>query len=129
LELETRKLQAEMTRVQDDSKKLASDYIERKVELEKRTAEVAETVRREAEGAEEKHQRQSPDSRARGPPPVHHGIKFRGGHQAPALRPSELQRQWKPRRGFFGNIGHALDAVSFCSKCTMMADDGGLVEQ
>jgi predicted nucleic acid-binding Zn-ribbon protein len=69
LELETRKLQTEMTRVQDDSKKLASDY----TELKKRMAEVAETARRYLERPNAP--KRNIGARFKSSRPVHHGIK------------------------------------------------------
>ncbi|KAF7374716.1 hypothetical protein MSAN_00356900 [Mycena sanguinolenta] len=58
LEIETRKLQAEMTRVQNDSKKLASEYTKQRLELEKQMNVIAEAGKRDAERAQEKHLRE-----------------------------------------------------------------------
>jgi chromosome segregation ATPase len=44
--------------VQNDSRKLASEYTQQRVELEKRMAQVAEAAKKEAEIAEENHRRQ-----------------------------------------------------------------------
>ncbi|KAJ7168445.1 P-loop containing nucleoside triphosphate hydrolase protein [Mycena filopes] len=108
LEVETRKLQAEMSRVQDDSKKLASDYSAQKAELERRMAEATEVARRD----EENHQRQIQELEDR----------FRQSTEAEKAviqrqlsdvqrQYDEARRQWQPRRGFFGKLGGALDAI------------------
>ncbi|KAJ7928822.1 P-loop containing nucleoside triphosphate hydrolase protein [Mycena leptocephala] len=58
LERETKKLQAEMTRLQNNSKEMVSDYYKQKAELERRmveVAKVAEEARRDAERVEESH--------------------------------------------------------------------------
>ncbi|KAF7374719.1 hypothetical protein MSAN_00357200 [Mycena sanguinolenta] len=55
LEIETRKLQAEMTRVQNDSKKLASEYTKQRLELEKGMKQIVDAGKRDAEIAEKKH--------------------------------------------------------------------------
>jgi chromosome segregation ATPase len=115
LELETRKLQAEMARVQNDSNKLASDYTQQKAELEKRMADVAEAARKETEAAEENHRRQIQELEDR----LHHSSVASNSEKEDIQRKlSDLQRQydearsqWRPRRGFFGKIGRALDSV------------------
>jgi hypothetical protein len=58
LERETKKLQTEMTRLQNNSKEMVSDYYKQKAELERRmveVAKVAEEARRDAERVEESH--------------------------------------------------------------------------
>ncbi|KAJ7928821.1 hypothetical protein B0H13DRAFT_2544616 [Mycena leptocephala] len=113
LELETRKLQTEMTWVQDDSKKLASDY----TELKKRMAEVAETARREAECAEEKHRRQIKELETI----QELGDRLRESTTASAAEKEEMKRQIselkqrlnRPKEGLFVNIGRALDSIFF----------------
>ncbi|KAJ7126809.1 P-loop containing nucleoside triphosphate hydrolase protein [Mycena epipterygia] len=115
LEIETRKLQAEMSRVQNDSRKLASDYTEQKAELEKRMAEVAEAAKRDAECAEADHRRQIQELEDR----LHQSASATNAEKEDIRRQlSDIQRryeearnQWQPRRGFFGNIGRALDSV------------------
>ncbi|KAF8206195.1 hypothetical protein K438DRAFT_1816773 [Mycena galopus ATCC 62051] len=115
LEVETRKLQAEMARVQNDSKKLASDYTEQKAELEKRMADVASAARKDVENAEENHRRQIQELENR----LHHSTMASNSEKEVIQRKlsdlqrqyDEARRQWRPRRGFFGRIGHALDSA------------------
>ncbi|KAJ6531999.1 P-loop containing nucleoside triphosphate hydrolase protein [Mycena capillaripes] len=111
---ETSKLQAEMTRAQSDSRKLASDYAEQKVELENRMAEVAEAARREAECAEENHRRQVQELQDR----LHQSTTAANSEKEEIHRKlSDLQQQYeqmrskKSRRRIFGNIGRALDGA------------------
>ncbi|KAJ6513018.1 P-loop containing nucleoside triphosphate hydrolase protein [Mycena sanguinolenta] len=112
LEVETRKLQAEMARVQNDSKKLASDYIEQKAGLEKRMAEVASAARKDAEIAEENHRRQIKELEDR--------LQQSSSAEKETIQRqlSDLQRQYdearskrRPRLGFFGKIGRRLDSA------------------
>jgi hypothetical protein len=58
LEIETRKLQNEVSRVQTDAQKLVSEYSEEKIRLEKRMQELAESSRQEAARAREDYNRQ-----------------------------------------------------------------------
>ncbi|KAJ7096526.1 P-loop containing nucleoside triphosphate hydrolase protein [Mycena belliarum] len=111
LEIETKKLQAEMSRVQEDSQKLASDYNTQKAELEKRM----EAAKRDAECAEENHRRQIQelDERLRQSATATNSEKDDIRRQLSEVqqRYEEARRlsQWGPRRGFFGNVGRALD--------------------
>ncbi|KAJ7745774.1 P-loop containing nucleoside triphosphate hydrolase protein [Mycena metata] len=111
LEIETKKLQAEMSRVQDDSKKLASDYNEQKAELERRMAQAAEAAKRD----EENHQRQinELEDRLRQSDTATNAEKEEIRRQLSDVQRQydEVRRQWQPRRGFFGKIGHALDGL------------------
>ncbi|KAJ7285185.1 P-loop containing nucleoside triphosphate hydrolase protein [Mycena rebaudengoi] len=115
LEIETRKLQAEMARVQNDSQKLASDYSEQKAQLERRMAEVAEAAKREAESADANHRRQIQELEDR----LHQSTVATAAEKDDIRRQlSDLQRQYEearhsqPRRiGFFGKIGRALDST------------------
>ncbi|KAJ7707500.1 P-loop containing nucleoside triphosphate hydrolase protein [Mycena rosella] len=113
LEVETRKLQAEMSRVQNDSQKLASDYTAQKAALEKRMAEVAEAAKRDAECAEENHRRQIQDLEDR----LRQSDTATNAEKEDIRRQlSEIQRRYEevrnqPRRGFFGNIGRVLDSA------------------
>ncbi|KAJ7761969.1 P-loop containing nucleoside triphosphate hydrolase protein, partial [Mycena maculata] len=115
LEIETRKLQAEMARVQNDSLKLASDYTQQKAEREKRMAAVAEAAKRDAECAEAnyRHQIQELEDRLHQSTTATNAEKEDIRHQLSELqqRYEEARNQWHPRRGFFGNIGRALDSV------------------
>ncbi|KAJ7031370.1 P-loop containing nucleoside triphosphate hydrolase protein [Mycena alexandri] len=111
LEIETKKLQAEMSRVQDDSKKLASDYNEQKAELERRMAQAAEAARRD----EENHQRQihELEDRLRQSDTATNAEKQEIRRQLSDVQRQyeEARRQWQPRRGFFGKIGRVLDVA------------------
>ncbi|KAJ7170857.1 P-loop containing nucleoside triphosphate hydrolase protein [Mycena crocata] len=116
LEIDTRKLQAEMSRVQNDSQKLATDYTEQKAELERRMAEVAEAAKRDAECAEANHRRQIQELEDR----LNQSATATNAEKEDIRRQladmqrryDEARNQWQPRRvGFFGNIGRALDGI------------------
>ncbi|KAJ7476014.1 P-loop containing nucleoside triphosphate hydrolase protein [Mycena latifolia] len=115
LEFETKKLQAEMSRVQNDSQKLASDYTAQKAELEKRMAAVAEAAKRDAECAEENHRRQIQglEERLRETAATTNAEKEDIKRQLSDLqrRYEETRSQRRRRRGLFGFIGSALDSV------------------
>ncbi|KAJ6532001.1 P-loop containing nucleoside triphosphate hydrolase protein [Mycena capillaripes] len=94
LEIETRKLQAEMTRVQNDSQKLASDYTEQKVQLEKRMADMTEAAKLEAERTEQKYRREMQELEDR----LRQSNNTSNSEEDIRRQLSELQRQYDQAR-------------------------------
>jgi hypothetical protein len=99
-----------MTRVQNDSKNLASEYTRQKADLEKMT-ELAETARLEGERAKKNHRCQVQEL----------GDRLRESTTASTAEEEEMRRQMselkqrlnRPKEGFFVNIGRAPDSIFF----------------
>ncbi|KAK7033301.1 GTP-binding protein A [Favolaschia claudopus] len=116
LDFETSKLQAEIARIQEECRRLASEYAEQKEALEQRVAEVMAAARKDAEIVEENHRRQLQELEDR----LHQTAMTSSSEKEEIQRKlSELQRrfeemrsQLKPRRGrgVFGKIGRTLDS-------------------
>ncbi|KAF8627072.1 hypothetical protein AX17_006411 [Amanita inopinata Kibby_2008] len=58
LEIETKKLQEEMTRIQQESSSLSANFKKDKLEMEQRMKEIADRAQRDAEEAYKQHQKQ-----------------------------------------------------------------------
>lgn len=107
LEIETRKLQAEMNRVQADSQKLASAYSEEKAKLERSMEELMDSARREAERVSAEHQRQIRTLESR----LQEAASASAAERAEITRQLDRLRQQPRHGGFFGMIGRAIDVV------------------
>ncbi|KAJ7364254.1 P-loop containing nucleoside triphosphate hydrolase protein [Mycena albidolilacea] len=115
LEIETGKLQAEMIRVQNDSRKLASEYTQQRVELEKRMTQVAEAAKKEAEIAEENHRRQIEELleafQQTSSSAESEREKIRRQLTELQQQYEEVQSRRKGGRGILGNLAWILDAI------------------
>lgn len=93
--------------MQDESRKLASDYSEQKAELERKMSGVAETAKQDLKRAEADHQRQIRD--------VEDRFKSSADKEKEDLKQqlSEVQKQLARRHkgGFFRHLGRALDSI------------------
>lgn len=110
LEQETRKLQLEMTRVQNDSQKLASDYNEEKERLERRMQELSVSARQETERQAAEYQRQIQELQHR----LSQTVTVSAVEKNDIMRQlADLQRRREQgiREGLFVMIGRALDTV------------------
>lgn len=115
LEEESRKLQAEMSRVQNDSQKLASDYNEEKARMEQRMHAMEAAARKEAERAAGEHKKQMEELNAR----LQQTASTTAAEKnAIKQRMDDLQHKYEATRGhpsggggFFSQIGRALDSM------------------
>lgn len=109
MEIETTKLQAEMTRIQNDAQKLASKYSEEKEGLEKRMQELSQSAREEVERASAEYRRQMSALQTQ----LDTTSSTSAAERAELIRRiDELQnRRSHGGGGFFGMLGRALDGL------------------
>jgi len=109
LEIETAKLQTEMTRIQDDAQKLASKYSEEKEGLEKRMQELSQSAREEAQRASAEYSRQMSALQIQ----LETTSSTSAAERAELVRKiDELKNRGSDRgNGFFGVLGRALDGL------------------
>ena len=108
MEIETTKLHAEMTRVQNDAQKLVSEYSEEKGRLEKRMQELSESAREESERVNADYRRQMSALQAH----LDKASSASAAERAELIRRiDELQNRAPHGGAFFGMIGRALDQV------------------
>ncbi|KAJ3516876.1 hypothetical protein NLJ89_g860 [Agrocybe chaxingu] len=109
LEIETKKLQAEMNRVQSDAEKLMSEYSQDKARMEQRMSELTEQARRDQERAAEEHNRELLSLRKQLKDTSSSSSSERARLEA---RLEELQRtRAKSSGGFFAKLGRAIDSI------------------
>jgi len=109
LEIETKKLQNEMNRVQTDAQKLVSEYTAEKQKLELRMQELADSSRQENERAKEEYNRQVAEIQKQ---LQQSSAQSASERQALVNQLEELRSQRsRSGGGFFGMIGRALDSV------------------
>ncbi|KDR76132.1 hypothetical protein GALMADRAFT_96589 [Galerina marginata CBS 339.88] len=111
LEIETKKLQAEMNRVQTDAQKLASEYNEEKSKMEKRMQELSESARLDNERVTAEYNRQIGELRTQLDQTSSASVQERADlvHQIEELR--RRQQSGSSGGGFFSMIGRAIDGV------------------
>ena len=107
MEIETAKLQAEMTRIQNDAQKLASKYSEEKEGLEKRMQELSKSARDEAEKAGVEYRRQMSDLQNQ----LDETSSTSAAERAELIRRIDELRNGRSQggNGFFTMLGRALD--------------------
>ncbi|KAM6490515.1 P-loop containing nucleoside triphosphate hydrolase protein [Amanita muscaria] len=112
LEVETRKLQQEMERIQRESSTLVENYRLEKAKMEAHMKEMAEAARREAEKAAESHRQQMEMLEQQLRNTEASMTRERGELQT---RLNEMRREYENSRrrrgGFFSMIGGALDRI------------------
>jgi DNA polymerase III alpha subunit (gram-positive type) len=115
LEEETRKLQVEMARIQGDSQKLASDYNQQYVRMERQMQIIVETAKKDAERAAVEHQRQMKELNQQ----LQHFANGSASQKDIIQRQiGDFQRRYEVSRshsaggvGLFGQIGRIIDTV------------------
>ncbi|KIL67674.1 hypothetical protein M378DRAFT_159507 [Amanita muscaria Koide BX008] len=112
LEIETRKLQQEMERIQRDSSTLAENYNLEKAKLEAHMKEMADAAQREAQKAAESHKRQMEMLEQQLRNTEASMTRERGEVQA---RMNEMRREYENSKrrggGLFSTLGRAIDSV------------------
>lgn len=98
-----------MTRVQNDSQRLASDYNEEKARLEHRMQELSESARRDAERAAAEYQQKIEDLENR----LHQTASTSAAEKADIMRELEGLKRGGRRGGggIFSMLGRAIDSI------------------
>ena len=109
LEIETQKMQREISRFENDAKRLASDYKSEKERLEARLTEMGEETRREADRIAAQYQRQIDELRDTLEASANASESEKAQMQEQITQLIRLQSQARRPLGFFSKIGAFLD--------------------
>jgi hypothetical protein len=109
LEIETQKMQREISRFENDAKRLASDYKSEKERLEARLTEMGEETRREADRIAAQYQGQIDELRDTLEASANASESEKAQMQEQITQLIRLQAQARRPPGFFSKIGAFLD--------------------